>query len=43
MKDFQLKKTGEVFSASNLEIAQVKEKDHDLQQAFAAGVRLAEV
>ncbi len=39
--DFQLKKVAEIFSGGNLERAQVKEKEHDLQAAFAAGVKLA--
>jgi len=43
MKEFHLKKTGEVFRAGNLPKTRVKEKDYDLQQAFEAGVRLAEV
>jgi len=41
MKDFRLKKVAEVLSTGNLEKAQVKNKPHDLQQAFEAGVRLA--
>jgi multimeric flavodoxin WrbA len=41
LKDFKLKKTAEVFSTGNLEKAQVKSKEADLQQAFEAGVRLA--
>ncbi len=41
LKDFRLKKISEVFSTGNLEKAQVKNKAHDLQQAFDAGVRLA--
>ena len=34
MKDSHLRKVGEVFSTGNLEIAQVKEKEFDLQQAL---------
>jgi len=41
IRDFKLIKVAEVFSTGNLERAQVSAKDHDLQQAFAAGVRLA--
>lgn len=41
MRDFQLKKVAEVFSAGNLERAAVKDKQADLQAAFAAGIRLA--
>ena len=40
MTDFQLKKVDEVFSAGNLEVAQVKEKESDLQSAFEAGLKL---
>ena len=40
LKDFQLKKTGEVFSTGNLEKAQVKNKEHDLQLAFNIGQQL---
>ena len=40
IKDFQLKKTGEVFSTGNLEKAQVKNKEHDLQLAFTIGQQL---
>ncbi|MFC1592339.1 flavodoxin family protein [Thermodesulfobacteriota bacterium] len=43
IKDFRLKKIGEVFSTGNLERAAVKQKEADLQQAFARGVRLAVV
>ena len=39
-KDFQLKKAGEVFSTGNLEKAQVKNKEHDLQLAFNIGQQL---
>jgi len=39
-KDFQLKKTGEVFSTGNLEKAQVKNKEHDLQLAFTIGQQM---
>lgn len=41
IKDFKLVKVAEVFSTGNLERAQVKSKEHDLKQAFEAGVRLA--
>ncbi len=43
MKGFYLGKVGEVSSSGNPEIAQLKEKGFDLQQAFATGVRPAEV
>ena len=39
--DFQMKKTGEVFSMFNLELDSVRTKKDDLDQAFATGVRLA--
>ena len=41
IKDFQMKKTGEVFSMFNLELDSVRTKKDDLDQAFATGVRLA--
>jgi multimeric flavodoxin WrbA len=41
VRDFQLKKVAEVFSAGNLERAAVKDKQADLQAAFAAGIKLA--
>jgi len=41
LRDFQLKKVGEVFSMFNLQRAQVKDKPADLQTAFTAGMRLA--
>lgn len=41
MRDFQLKKVAEVFSAGNLEPAAVRDKAADLQAAFAAGAKLA--
>ncbi len=41
LRDFHLKKAGEVFSMFNLKRAQVAEKPADLSTAFAAGVRLA--
>ena len=41
IKDFQLKKAGEVFSTGNLEKGQVKDKEADLKLAFAIGERLA--
>jgi hypothetical protein len=43
IKDFHLKKVGEVFSAGNLQRAQVKDKQDDLNLAFETGVRLAAV
>jgi len=43
IKDFQMKKVGEVFSMFNLEKGAVKEKKADLDQAFAMGVRMATV
>ena len=43
IKDFQMKKVGEVFSMFNLEKGAVKEKKADLDQAFATGVRMAMV
>lgn len=41
MRDFQLKKIAEVFSAGNLERAAVSDKPADLAAAFAAGAKLA--
>ena len=41
IKDFQMKKVGEVFSMFNLEKGEVKEKKADMDLAFAMGVRLA--
>jgi multimeric flavodoxin WrbA len=41
IKDFQLKKIGEVFSTGNLEKAQVKNNENDLNLAFTFGQRLA--
>jgi len=41
LRDFQLRKVGEVFSMFNLQRAQVKDKPADLDTAFAAGERLA--
>lgn len=41
IKDFQLKKVGEVFSTGNLEKAQVKNNEQDLSLAFTIGQRLA--
>ena len=41
IRDFQLKKVSEIFSAGNLERAAVKDKPADLQAAFAAGVKFA--
>jgi len=43
LRDFHLKKAGEVFSMFNLKRGQVAEKPADLSTAFAAGVRLATV
>jgi multimeric flavodoxin WrbA len=43
LRDFHLRKVGEVFSTFNLKRAQVQEKPADLNAAFAAGVRLANV
>ena len=43
IKDFQMKKVGEVFSMFNLEKGAVKDKKDDLDHAFATGVRLAMV
>ena len=40
IKDFQMRKIGEVFSMSNIERALVKKKQADLDQAFATGVKL---
>ena len=40
IKDFQLKKVGEVFSMFNLQKGEVSKKQNDLDQAFAMGVRL---
>jgi multimeric flavodoxin WrbA len=40
LKDFQLKKAGEVFSTGNLEKAQVKNKAPDLALAFSIGQQL---
>jgi multimeric flavodoxin WrbA len=43
IKDFQMRKVGEVFSMGNLELGAVKEKKADLDQAFAMGARMATV
>jgi multimeric flavodoxin WrbA len=40
IKDFQLKKVGEVFSMFNLHKGEVSKKQADLDQALATGVRL---
>jgi multimeric flavodoxin WrbA len=40
IKDFQLKKVGEVFSMFNLQKGEVSKKQNDLDLAFAMGVRL---
>ena len=39
--DIPKKGTGEVFSTGNLEKAQVKNKEHDLNLAFEMGQKLA--
>lgn len=41
LRDFHLRKVGEVFSAGNLKRAQVKEKEADLKLAFETGARMA--
>jgi len=41
IKDFKMKKTGEVLSTGNLEKAQVKNNEQDLNLAFTLGQRLA--
>jgi multimeric flavodoxin WrbA len=43
IKDFQIKKVGEVFSTGNLEKAQVKNNENDLNLAFTIGQHLAGV
>ena len=43
IKDFQMRKVGEVFSMGNLELGAVKEKKADLDQAFTMGARMATV
>ena len=43
VKDFHMKKVGEVFSTGNLRRAQVKNNAHDLNKAFETGVRLAQM
>ena len=43
MRDFQLRKVGEVFSTGNLKRAAVKDKPDDLNRAFAAGAMLATI
>ncbi len=43
IKDFQLRKTGEVFSMGNIQRAAVKDKQADLDWAVAMGERLASV
>ena len=40
IKDFQLKKVGEVFSMFNLQKGEVSKKQNDLDLAFAMGARL---
>jgi multimeric flavodoxin WrbA len=41
LRDFHLRKVGEVFSTGNLKRAQVKEKKVDLDLAFETGARMA--
>ncbi len=41
LRDFHLRKVGEVFSTGNLKRGQVKEKDVDLNLAFETGARMA--
>jgi len=41
LRDFHLKRVGEVFSMFNLKRGQVAEKPADLSAAFTAGIRLA--
>ena len=41
LRDFHLRKVGEVFSTGNLKRAQVKEKEADLNLAFETGARMA--
>jgi multimeric flavodoxin WrbA len=41
LRDFHLRKMGEVFSTGNLKRAQVKEKEVDLNLAFETGARMA--
>ncbi len=41
LRDFHLRKVGEVFSTGNLKRAQVKEKEVDLNLAFETGARMA--
>ena len=43
IKDFQMRKTGEVFSMGNIQRAAVKDKKDDLNWAFAMGARLSTV
>lgn len=43
LRDFHLRKVGEVFSAGNLARAAVQDKPADLEQAFTAGVRLVQI
>lgn len=42
IRDFQLQKAGEMLSTGNLQRAQVREKQADLDQAYGLGVRLAQ-
>ncbi len=41
LRDFHLRKVGEVFSTGNLKRGQVKEKEMDLNFAFETGARMA--
>lgn len=43
VKDFHMKKVGEVFSTGNLRRAQVKNNARDLNKAFETGVRMAQM
>lgn len=43
LRDFQLRKVGEVFSTGNLQRSQVKDKEADLAAAFETGVRLVTI
>ena len=43
LRDFHLRKMGEVFSTGNLKRAQVKEKEVDLNLAFETGSRMATI
>ena len=43
LRDFQLRKAGEIISTGNLHRVSVKDKEEDLQKAFEAGVRLVKM